>query len=115
MLGAAVTDPIVTPVVEVIAAVAVAVHPPTAEVPVTVYVVVVAGVALTDVPLVADNPADGDQEYENAVPDAVNPIAVPGLQYVADVGETDTVGVIFTVTVTGTRVVDGQVAVFASA
>ena len=58
------------------------VHPPTA-VPVTVYVVVVAGFAFTEEPVVALNPVNGDHVYVKA-PDAVNTALVP-LQ-IADAG-----------------------------
>ncbi len=89
-LGVAVTEDTETAGAEVIAVVAVFVQP-FPSVPVTVYVVVAAGVALTDVPVVADRPAEGAQVYVLAPP-AVKPTAVPGLQYNAEVGLTVTVG-----------------------
>ena len=72
-------------------AVAIAVQP-TPSVPVTVYVVVVKGLAVTLAPVVADNPVDGDQVYVCA-PKAVNVIpAPPGLQISEIVGLTETGG-----------------------
>jgi hypothetical protein len=64
-------------------------------IPVTTYVVVEAGVAVTTDPLVALNPVEGDQLYEVA-PDAVS-VAVPPEQTLAEL--TVTVGVGLTVTV----------------
>jgi len=75
--------------------VAVFVHPP--EVPVTVYVVVLPGLAVTDEPVVALNPVPGLHVYVVAPP-AFNTVELP-LQIVAG-AETVTVGVGFTVTVT---------------
>ena len=58
----------------------VAVHP-LLPVPVTVYVVLTAGVAETALPDVTDNPAAGNQLYDMEEPEAVNVTAPPGLQY----------------------------------
>jgi len=52
----------------VIFAVAVELHPE--AVAVTVYVVVIEGVATTVLPEVVFNPVEGDHEYVGAVPDA---------------------------------------------
>ena len=74
---------------DVMVVVAVAVHP-FPSVPVTVYVVVTPGAASTVIPVVADNPAAGAHANEVAAPLAVSVTAVPGLQYVAVVGVTET-------------------------
>ena len=63
-------------VYKVTATVVVAVHPAT-SVPVTLYVVVANGVAVTEVPVVADNPVAGDQIYVDA-PLAVRVEDAPG-------------------------------------
>lgn len=76
--------------------VAVFVHP-FASVPVIVYVVVVVGFAVTLAPVVDDKPVDGLQLYVEAPP-AVSDVLAP-LQIVTD-GETVTVGLGFTVTIT---------------
>jgi hypothetical protein len=60
---------------------------------------VAAGVAITLVPVAADNPAVGNHAYVVAA-DAVNVTPVPGLQYKAEVGVTATTGNAFTVTAT---------------
>ena len=69
-----------------------------AEVPVTVYVVVLAGLAVTIAPLVVERPLSGLQLKVSA-PVAVRLTLSPE-QMVADEGVTDTTGVGFTVTVT---------------
>ena len=97
---------IVPPVGEgltVIVDVAVFVHP-LALVPVTVYVVVEVGPALTTEPDVDDNPVAGLQVYVDA-PDAVKVILLP-LQIVAEVGDTVTLGSGFTVTTVAADVVE---------
>jgi hypothetical protein len=78
----------------VIITVAVLVHPVPA-VPVTVYVVVVVGVAVTVAPVVEDKPVAGLQLYV-AAPLAVSETLLP-IHSVADEGVTVTVGVVFTV------------------
>jgi hypothetical protein len=76
---------------------AVLVHP-VASVPVTIYVVVVSGLAVTVAPVVADKPVAGDHEYETT-PLAVNVTELP--EHIIDVvGKTDTVAEAFDVTVT---------------
>jgi hypothetical protein len=71
---------------------------PVASVPVTIYVVVVAGVAITVAPVVAVSPAAGDHEYETT-PLAVNVTELP--EHIVDVvGDTDTVEAALDVTVT---------------
>lgn len=67
-------------------------------VPVTVYVVVVAGFAVTVEPVVALSPVAGLQVYEVA-PEAVN-VVLPPVQILGDAGVTDTVREDPTVTVT---------------
>jgi hypothetical protein len=76
---------------------AVAVHP-LAAVPVTVYVVVVAGVAVTTAVLVAESPVDGAQLYVLA-PLAVSVTLLP-IQIAGADGLMSMVGAAFTVTVT---------------
>ena len=68
--------------------VAVLLHP--AVVPVTVYVVVAPGLAVTVAPVVADSPVAGDQLYVVA-PVAVSVVAAPPAQ-IATFGDTPTVG-----------------------
>ena len=75
---------------------AVAVHP--FLIPVTVYVVVVVGVAVTEAPVVLLNPVGGDQLYVVALPLAVRFTLCPKQMEVF--GVTDTVGGWLTVTVT---------------
>jgi hypothetical protein len=70
-------------------------HP--AVVPVTVYVVVAAGLAVTVAPVVADSPVAGDQLYVVA-PVAVSVVPAPPAQ-IATSGDTPTVGRALTVTV----------------
>ena len=70
---------------------------PTPEVPVIVYVVVMVGLAVTDPPVVADNPVAGLQENEFA-PEAVR-MVLPPIQ-IALVPVTEMVGTEFTATVT---------------
>jgi len=67
-------------------------------VPVTVYVVVDAGDAVTDAVLVALRPVPGAHVYVVA-PLAISPVLPPG-HIVADAGITATVGEAFTVTIT---------------
>jgi hypothetical protein len=74
---------------------AVFIHP-AAEVPVTVYVVVAAGFAETEVPVVALKPAAAAHEYVEA-PEAVS---VPAMPEQIVIGGTVTVGKGFTVTTT---------------
>ena len=76
--------------------VAVFVHP-FASVPVIVYVVVAVGLAVTVAPVVEDKPVEGLQLYVEA-PLAVSDVLEP-LQIVTE-GETVTVGLGFTVTLT---------------
>jgi carbohydrate-selective porin OprB len=71
---------------------------PLADVPVTVYVVVLAGLACTVAALVASKPVGGDQLYV-AAPLAVS-VAEPPLQIVAEPGATLTIGDELTATVT---------------
>lgn len=66
-------------------------------VPVTVYVVVLAGLAVTVAPDVADKPVEGDHAYVVA-PDAVNDTLPEGAM-VADEGDTAIVGRVVTVAV----------------
>ena len=84
-------------VITVIGTVAVFIQPSLA-VPVTVYVVELVAVTITDAPDVEFKPVEGDHVYEGA-PLAVK---VKGLaeQFVADDGDTFTVGVVRTVTIT---------------
>ena len=82
----------------VMAAVAVATQP-LPSVPVTVYVVEPEGLAFTDVPVVADNPAEGDHAYVVAPP-AVKAIAGAPLHNVEVAGVAVTTGNAFTVTLT---------------
>src|SRR5688572_20404807 len=63
------------------------------------YVVVVAGVAVTVAPVVPLNPVEGLHEYDEASPEAVRFMDAP-LQMPADAGDTATAGKLFTVTVT---------------
>jgi hypothetical protein len=74
----------------------VAVHP--LVVPVTVYVVVTVGFAVTVAPVVEDNPVEGLHVYVVA-PLAVS-IVLPPVQIVAEDGVTTTTGTGFTVAVT---------------
>ena len=67
---------------------AVAVHP--LLVPVTVYVVVVAGVAVTDEPVVLLKPVGGDHVYEVELPDAERLTLCPW--QIEVFGVTETVG-----------------------
>jgi len=60
-------------------------------VPVTVYVVVVAGLAVTLAPLVALRPVPGDHVYPPVAPEAVSS-TLPPLQIEGALGVTDTVG-----------------------
>jgi hypothetical protein len=71
---------------------------PLASVPVTVYVVVVVGLAETIVPVVGDNPVEGDHMYEDP-PVAVSDVDCP-IQRKGAVGFIDMVGFGLTVTVT---------------
>ena len=75
---------------------AVAVHP--TLVPVTVYVVVLVGVAVTEVPAVLLSPVGGDHVYVVAFPDAVRLTLCPW--QIEVLGLTLTIGSGFTVTVT---------------
>ena len=59
---------------------------------VTVYVVLLAGFAITDAPVVALRPAEGVQVYEVALPLAVSVVPVPPIQTVSALGVTFTVG-----------------------
>ena len=73
---------------------------PLASVPITVYVTVLPGLAVTLSPVVADKPEAGDQAKEGA-PAAVNAIGTPpGLQINPELGDTVTVGNSLTVTET---------------
>jgi hypothetical protein len=81
----------------VIVTVAVPVHVPL--LPVTVYVVVVAGLAVTVAPTVALKPVAGAQLYV-AAPLAVKLVPPPPEHMFAEVGVTLTVGAVFTVIVT---------------
>jgi hypothetical protein len=69
-------------------------------------VVAADGLALTDEPVIDDNPDEGAHPYVAAVPDAVKDTAVPGLQNPAVVGVTDIVGDVVTVTVVDTQAVE---------
>jgi hypothetical protein len=69
---------------------------PAADVPVTVYVVVVAGLAVTDVPVVPLSPVPGSQVYVDA-PVGVNVADVPS--HIVAAG-TVTTGIGLTVTIT---------------
>lgn len=69
---------------------------PAPLVPITVYVVVLVGLAVTEDPVVAERPVDGDHEYEVA-PETLSPV-LPPLQIATDglvvrdgVGFTETV------------------------
>jgi len=77
--------------------VVVAVEEQPAIVPVTVYVVVDVGFAVTEAPDVADSPVDGDQVYVVA-PEAVKVVEFPEQTETAD-GLTVTTGMTLTVTV----------------
>jgi len=68
-------------------------------VPVTVYVVVIPGLAVTDAPTVPLNPAAGAHVYVEA-PLAVRFVPLPPVHMLAAAGVTVTVGVGFTVTTT---------------
>jgi len=68
---------------------------PLKSVPVTVYVVLAVGDAVTETPVVEESPVDGLQEYEFA-PAAVSVVDFP-LQIAADAGETVIVGFWLTV------------------
>jgi hypothetical protein len=63
---------------------------PPALVPITVYTAVAAGLAVTELPVVALNPAAGDHVYVDA-PLAVNKV-LPPVQRVGEDGVTDTAG-----------------------
>jgi len=89
---------VTTPLSTVIVILSVFVQPP-APVPVTVYVVVTVGLAVTFVPIVALNPAAGDQLYVVA-PVAVIVFPAPPEHIVALFGIMLTVGVGLTTTVT---------------
>ena len=71
---------------------------PAPLVPVTVYVVVPAGLAVTLAPVAADNPVDGDQAYEVELPVAVNVVDEPA--HIATLDPLLIAGNGFTVTVT---------------
>jgi hypothetical protein len=75
---------------------AVLIHP-LASVPVTVYVRVVVGLAVTDAPDVGDNPVVGVQVYVTA-PEAVSVVLLP--LHMATSGDTVTVGLGCTITST---------------
>lgn len=108
MLGDAGVTATVTAGFTVITAVAVPVHP-LAAVPVTVYVVVVVGLAKTAAPLDAFRPVAGVHTYVDA-PEASNPIVWPA-QIVAVVGDAVTDGLALTFTVTAAVVVFAQASV----
>jgi hypothetical protein len=78
----------------VIVSVAVLLHPPLV-VPVTVYVVVEVGVAVTLAPVVEDSPIAGPHVYvpPAPAPEAVTAMPVPPLQKLPDAGSTAIVGV----------------------
>ena len=93
---AAVTPPAVNTGFTVIVDVAVFTQPVALSVPVTVYIVVVTGVATTDVPVDADNVPVGDHAYVSPPP-PVNVEVIPNVIAVA-LGVSVTVGKGLTVT-----------------
>jgi len=67
---------------------------PAVDVPVTVYVVAVRGIAITVAPVVADKPVDGDHAYVPPVPapEAAREMPGPPLHIPPEPGDTDIIG-----------------------